>query len=538
MYPAGSTGARVMHIRLVASLIFVASALPAFAAQESDLNAAIKWSVKNDGSLWVKPHPEVVVPAGQEGVARPMMGNTKVSVDDLLPDPAKIERFPDGQPVPRRNVLDIIWQGGLPSLLTLAVPGPLDLASLTDAENHFRQLKLGLTEHDLLKRVALPPPADLTAPLRTRANLDRLLAVRLCGQRRIKRAQPVLEKIADDEKVDPYLRQAARMSLAWIQGKADVRPARNVAPLRDDLTHIPADYDLLIVSNGHRAPALRRPGYWGYLAGMRLVRQKMEAIGREVNPAVVAGGVYIIHESGEWLYEAARIMGNLQWDRMTIAMKLPSRETPKAPISFVASGRFPADAMFRPGTLKPVEKNGMKYYRREGLTAQVGVSNTRFAYHKNWLPEKKTAASHAAELKEKGLHGRVWLFIHLKNAKAVAALGGPMGAFSTGLQEATLRLTGGGGVSLELKATYETEEQAANATAAFKTMVPAALAAIPFELKDGDRLSRIHAALLRTKISSKGNAATAKVKLTGETPETILEALVTAEPRKRDERAP
>jgi len=216
-------------------------------------------------------------------------------------------------------------EGGLLGHLSRWMTGPRDVASQTDAEWHFSRLGLGLDEAALRARITAAPALD-SAFLQRRAELDRLLAVRLAGQRKVAGLQGELARLAVDRGAPWDLRRAASEASLAIVGQRAPSPVHALEPLESALALMPAEPTVLLVIRQDRVQdtgwilARARPLMVAYF------RQLNERMGFAPRPDTLAGIQRGLERTGELPYELARRFGNLHVLRTVLALEIVDRD--------------------------------------------------------------------------------------------------------------------------------------------------------------------------------------------------------------------
>jgi len=257
---------------------------------DDDICPELQWKVDSEGRILVWPHPALGAAAKGEADARPYMESGPRLFTRELP------------------------RTGLLGTILYALPGTSDLASLGDGAYQFRKLSTPTTDASIVERIAAEPKGE--APLLRRAQLDRLVAVRIAQTRRLGAAVPALAKLAK-EADDPFLRRAAAEARADILGHAP--PALNVAELPDD---IPANADLILFIDQTHVP--RRTRLWNVVkkSGSVSARNMVVQMGSMVTVSDRAAGQMAMDLSLVLGYEAARQFGNMRRHWTVIAARL------------------------------------------------------------------------------------------------------------------------------------------------------------------------------------------------------------------------
>lgn len=207
---------------------------------------------------------------------------------------------------------------------TLLLSGPRDLLSATDARYHFRKLGLGLDAEAIARRIAEPPRHDNPA-LQRRAELDRLLAVRLARTVPQDPVQQALTALTRDEQADPWLRRAAQEELVGLVGSELAAPRTELPQLASVLAEAPARTAMLLVVDTRRMDPLRGLAELARIAGVMVTRQVLAMAGGVVSNTALAGGQTLADLPGEVPYEITRRFGQMRILRVVVAMTDPER---------------------------------------------------------------------------------------------------------------------------------------------------------------------------------------------------------------------
>ncbi len=298
----------------------------------------LKWRVDEMGTLWVSPNPAQFTANGK------LDWNSKTPLLQMTHESEIFGPFTK-MPLGRRITLwDQVKGSGAPGMMNYLLHGGLDLASLTDAETHFRKLKLGISDEELLKRIQAPPVKGLTPPMTAREHLDRILAVRLCGVRKLKAAEDQLRHLVGHPRTERFLKDAATMAVTMIDGTA--RPLHNDGgtSVEKTLPHLPDHCDYLVVVRPSHAPVIHRPFWIARRIGIQMMESvfkgmpatsKFPLVGQRV------AGFFAVDQAGEMNYELARRVGNMRLDQVVHAGQLDPRTGMPHETATLFQGIFP-----------------------------------------------------------------------------------------------------------------------------------------------------------------------------------------------------
>jgi hypothetical protein len=511
----------------LALLAVAASLTPAAAREHHDEKPIVSftWTVAKDGTLLVHPHPLNQRPDDPpESLVDFGRGGNRTFLDDIKSMPPPYPFLP--------------WLGG-----------GLSLAGLTDAEHHFRMLGLGLSDEALTLRVASPASRDMPEPLAVRARLDRLLAVRLCGQRKIAAARGALEGIARDAEADRLLRDAARQSLALLDGQRSLDVATDLPPLPEVLALLPGDYDILAVVRPHRAPILVRPCHAGKLSGRRQLRSHVKLLGGAVTPAHIIGCAMAIDVFGELNYELARSGMNFRLDRVVTAGQVGILENGPTHGTVVMEGVLPLEDATRLVLKKrsALERSGAEIEQQDASfvikhpNAEAEVSEGRVVLRFGPGPRGRLAGGLDGEwgkLRELGVDGDDIFWAYQPDLSAVTEImpdGEPFGELKF-LESALIRVSCREGIEGSVTMRFW-DEQAAVECQGYATRYGSVLAEglrTEFEVRPGSVLQRVATALAEARAERAGTSLTETIAVRGVTPQELLEAFLLAEPKRRD----
>jgi len=341
----------------------------------------------------------------------------KPSADD--PEP---ERFADLFAHERKHLL----------LLAL-LSGPTDLASLCDAELHFRRLRMPLDAPFVWTRFAAPPRGE-TAALRRRAELDRILAVRIEGMLQDQFGTGTLEELAGSAGTDPFLRAAAEQTLARIRGTPT---SRAEAWIPDGL---PADCSFYATVD-HRAipPA---PRMMRDVNGRHCLeaRATFWSMGASYTMEDLLYAQWSLDRAAEFPYELARRFGNVAPRRTWVAF----RRTPELSLAVHVDGLFETEPLRAAATElgASVEEEG-KGVRVAHGEARLVVTPTTAELRMG--PQRSLLSDAAlAELKAAGLGGGDAVWIHVRDLPS-------LGIEDPDIRSATLRASFHAGVTATLR---------------------------------------------------------------------------------------
>jgi len=386
-----------------------------------DICPELQWKLDNEGRILVWPHPTLGAVAKGEADARPYMDSG-----------------------PRLFARELPRTGAL-GMILYALPGTSDLASLGDGAYQFHKLSTPATYSKIVERIAAAPEG--TGPLLRRAQLDRLLAVRIAQTRRLQAALPTLTKLAENAD-EPFLRRAAVEARANILGQAP--PALKVAELPRD---IPANADLLVFIDQTRVPRWTR--LWGLAkrGGSLQARNMVAQLGSMVTVSDRAHGQMAMDLSLVLGCEAARQFGNMRRHWTVIAARLAHGADGPAIWS-------ETDGLFEPAALhKALKKHNVPSEFKDGacrfrvLGIRIEMRRTRLSVRLGAFPDTDAAApkiprGHA-----------VWALVRLSE-KAQRLV--PQG-LATGAKQATFTLDMQRGFVARLRTEYASEAAAARA---------------------------------------------------------------------------
>jgi len=393
-----------------------------------DVCEELQWKLDSEGRILIWPHPALGAAAKGEADARPYMDSGPRLFARELP------------------------RTGLLGMILYALPGTCDLASLGDGAYQFRKLNMPATDAKLVERIAAAPEG--TAPLLRRAQLDRLLAVRIAQTRRLEAALPELTKLAEHAD-DPFLQRAAIEARAAILGQAP--PALKVAELPRD---IPANADLLVFIDQTRVPRWTRLWHLAKKGGSLQARNMIVQLGTMVTVSDRAQGQMAMDLSLVLGYELARQFGNMRRHWTVIAARLAHGADGPAIWS-------ETDGLFEPAALHNALKthnvpsefeDGACRFRVLGV--RIEMRRTRLSVRLGAFPDTDAAApkiprGHAA-----------WGLVRFsKKAQRLVPQG-----LATGAKQATFTLDMQRGFVARLRAEYASEAAAVQALGVLQQM--------------------------------------------------------------------
>jgi hypothetical protein len=403
---------------------FLAGVLSVAPAAAQEFPIELEWTVDEDGSTLVRPRAK----GEPEGSGRwgpwPLFE-------------------------PRAGGLRTLVSGGILGWLPFMFPGRVDLASHCDIAHHFRRLGLSLTDEALIERIATPPEKLAEGePLLRRARLDRLLAVRLAGERRITGAREALLGIHRDPASEPFLRDAAWESLAALGDPPLPYPERRLPPLLTTLAGIPSSADVVVVVNQSRIPRWMGLAAAARAFGLRQARTEIERLGAAVTPRDLATGLASLDAAGEAPYELARRFGNLRIDRTVAAVDLDAGP----------AVRLRMDGRFHPSRIREAfEREGLEVEHTARLTivripeegAILEVSPDHFLVSIGEWPSPEGGSLLATELGLAGATRGHAVWVHLRHP-VPGRLEPPL----AGLTRATLAMDFAKGIRWRVSAEY------------------------------------------------------------------------------------
>ena len=515
---------RTMIVAISAVLIFSVAV-----AGESTMAEPI-WSVSQDGSLRFSPPPSWNKNELKIMLALP----PNIDLADIVwPEDPKSRSVR----VENKRIFGMDYFDGLQTMLPCLLHGGLDMASLSDAETHFKKLKLGSSDEELLARIGSASPRGLAPTLTVRWSLDRLLAVRLCGARKIKKALAPLQSIAGSKDEDTFVRDAASASIALIQDQPVQQQGKSLPPLQKSLAYLPQDYDLLILFRSCNAPYLRLPcraiKQISDTEMKRLTEHSADQAGIKVWESMIQD--FTVHDDVKFEinYELARAFGNARWDRGIIAIKDIAGQT-SGPAAVMLEGSFPADRYReRLAKLKPETSDDLTVYRKPDAQAQFAFSTSELLYGKGLvLGSNKSSPSLASQwdyLQKMGIDGPESLWIHLRDTAPIVAGARPVGpfAFVRDLKSATVGLSADEkGTALKISLIFDSAENAKSAADGMKALQPMVAGQVEQILgKKNADADAIIAISQSAAIEVKGTALTVGLKAPDRTPQALLEML-------------
>lgn len=527
---------------------------PCAAGEAPAHDAQIEWKVAPDGSL--------------QCVTPPSWANAGFKVQPPVPPAVALADviWPDGQTSRSIKPMQLskrhFWHeymDGIQRIVPHLLHGGLDLASQTDPERHFLKHKMGIADADLIARASQAPPPDLAKPLAERHALDRLLAVRLCGVRKIAQARPALEKLAAAPGGDAFLRDAARQSLALVDGKG---PA--AAPGGGDdflLAQAPAAYDILVVFRPTLAAFWKRPWYGEKVSNAELEEHFRKSLKDDAdvpnNAWFDMDLVARIDIGTEMSYEIARAFGNARWDRGLLAV---SFAPPAAPAAGQGGGDEEGPPPGPVTKMRVIALEGA--FLKERLRAQLAVfrptdAGTFFTCRKDAggevfacsaerlviaaAPQLETGAAASKEtaarveaLKKLGADRPAALWVYLRNLAELAKA--PPLAFAGRAKHATLALAAlPGALELEVAFHCENAEAASAVAAGLQPLLKQAAQALSAPPMAKDKtLASLAAAFGAAAPAVKENTATVVIKVPC-TPESALDAFIEVDTKQMRE---
>ena len=436
------------------------------------------------------------------------------------PDPqagAQMEQTFKPVPIFRGSPLELV----VPSYVVMAlalVPGPLDLASLCDAERHLRKTNQMFFDESI--RPCLWPAEEAHAvdeanPLVRRALLDRLLLLRLAERRGLRDVADGLDKMAKSESVDPITRLAAREAAAMLRDQK--APVADLPPLDG----IPADAGILVVVDQRRIPPWRDVWRLVRTEWTRNARQTIARVGAAVTPADLCFGQWLMDRESERFYEIARRFGNARVHRTVLALRF-AEENPEfgsARVFLRCEGLFDVDR-FREACvalgLEPAECDKAVSVRFGDV--DVTEAATRLVATRNY-PAPAEGGAVPADLAKLGLGGDDAIWIHCRQVP----FGGSLPV--KGVQSLTLRANFEGGVTARVEATFRDEAAARAAKAQMDRWTPDLT---PVELREADAraIVPLKSFVESLKVSTQGATLVAQASAAGATLESLFAGVI------------
>ena len=519
-------------VRATAILVVCAVAAgTATAGEHSDDDKPVvnfTWSVAKDGALLVHPHPWSDRP-------------------DDPPRPLVLLGSRSGGS--NRTFLDEIKRLGLSYLLMLWMNGGSSLAELGDIEHHFQMLDLGLSDEAVVSRAASPTPPGLSKPRDVRARLDRLLAARLCGRRGIEAARGALGEIARDNDADRLLRDAARQSLAIIDGRRVLDVATDLPPLRQVFELLPQDPDILIVVRPHRTPILLRPCRASKLSGLRSLRQKVRRLRGALNPTDIISAAMTFEVLGELNYEIARGGGNFRLDRVVAAGTLDLSGGAPLRGAVVMEGFLPFERTKRLilGKQRALERSKATVEMHDTRLVvnhpmvEVEVSEGRVILRSRRGQEAQPAGQHDGkweQLQELGIDGDDFIWAYYSDLSAVTDIMPDAEPFAElkFSDSALIRASCVEGIAGSVAVRFFDEQAASGIHAVVKRFLPTITQGLQanFEVRPDSVLQSVASALAETRVERAGTSLTATIEVRDVTPEQVIDAFLLAEENLRE----
>jgi len=393
-----------------------------------DICPELQWKLDSKGRILVWPHPALGAAAKDEPDARPYM-----------------ERGP-------RLFASELPRTGLLGMTLYALPGTTDLASLGDGAYQFQKLNTPATDAAIVERIAMAPEG--VAPLLRRAQLDRLLAVRIAQTRRLEAALPALAKLAKEADA-PFLKRAAVEARAGILGLAP--PALKVAELPRD---IPANADLVVFIDQTRVPRWTRLWSLTKQDGSIQARNMILQLGTMITVSDRARGQLTMDLPLVLGYEAARQFGNMRRHWTVVAARLAHGADGPAIWS-------ETDGLFDPAALHAaLERHNVTSEFKEGvcrfavLGIRIEMQRTRLSVRMGAFPATDAPAPRIPR------GHAVWGLVRLsKKAQRLVPRG-----LATGAKQATFTVDLERRFVARLQTEYASEAAAAQALGVFEQM--------------------------------------------------------------------
>lgn len=447
-------------MRILLALILCACALRADELIKSE------WTIAPDGSTWIWPNLET---AAEQRTPAQWLGI------GLLGEEARL--------------FESLLAAGPVGTMLIGLPGTADSASLCDAEHHFKKLKLGSSDAEVLARMRATPEAKLMPALR-RARLDRILAVRLAGERKMQAALPTLKQMATDGELEPFLRRAALESAAAIEGKA-MPPFRCREPLAV-LADVPANAQVVVMVDQRQVPRWKKPWRIAYDGGIRTARKTIAMMGAAVTDSDLGAGQCQAEVPLEISYEIARQLGNHRrfwsvhgiWDS-GVFTHIEGDFDVDAIENEMQRAKVSAKNPFGPGSRLTVQPDSVRI--NYGTAAAGGI---------------------AEELTRGGIGAGDAIWVRVRDV----SLFKPIAPMLVGVEEITLSVRLKGGIEVNLVAACKDEGTARGLKATVTMLLLQAPAPLVKHAK-------------AAKIEPKGKHLFCSLKIEGKTPEDLLAAI-------------
>jgi hypothetical protein len=483
------------------SLILLSLACATTFGQEDPPFVEICWRVSSDGRVVVWPDEQL------------REDNLRFSpLFPLTPDVLK-------------NPGEFLTATGWPALAALALSGS-DILAATDAEYHFRKLRLGT--HPFLLDTRVHDPARYTArgrpePLVRRAQLDRILALRLAAAHKVEWLRRSLDAFVTDPSSNPFLRAVAQRELVRLTGKA----ARSLSWRPEEL---PADCTFYACIDWSRIPV--PPGLVRAcnLDAARRVRELSHCLGAAFRPELLGEAQWRIDRRAELPYEVVRRLGNLMLSRAWLAGTSLGR------------WEFHAQGLVEIEQVRQMLKDLAVEAREERGTLSFGVAGARIHASTSSVgivmpgdrDTKQASPALAEELKAAGFGADNAVWVYVRDAAGIPYLA------RLGVEKATLRVSFADGTTARAEVTCRDASAAAGLVTelgALKERFAAAVvrgAGVPghtaggftWALADGEAAARVAALIRSVEVSPEGKRVT--IRFEAVEPVAALFALVIA----------
>lgn len=329
-----------------------------------------KWRIDKSGVLMIKPHYAYAQKESFGPILRGITVSGKGAVSYEWDD-----------------ILDIMKSSGPLGLINYMFSGPLDMASISDAETIFQKLRLGTSDRAVIERAGKKIDSSITPPIARRETLHRLLAVRLCGTRGLKKAEKALSQICADENRDIFLRKAAENSLTMIRGEGPVFN-KKIQSSESLLVFLPGAASIVISAAPGSFPVWKRPGFVCAQAGHSSMRRMAERIGKDkLSVCDLSYGQAASQSVLYTGYELAWIFGNFRISRIIAGLTFtPERDEPE--ITVAAEGRFFPEQFLKRHPYVPHSKKGGYY---------IFESNSEYRL---FISQKTAVVAHVTDVKD------------------------------------------------------------------------------------------------------------------------------------------
>ncbi|MCC7396572.1 MAG: hypothetical protein IT455_05845 [Planctomycetes bacterium] len=228
---------------------------------------------------------------------------------------------------------------GLLQMFSLVNHGNGDLLGMTDANQHFRALGIGIEDVELRQFLALPMPA-FVGRLGRAELLDRLLAIDVLERRACRSAIVELQGLVRRDEVPAVLRERAARAMAAMRGE----PVPPRLRLASAAVRLPATFDACVVIEHGKLPDLSWLNAAGQRAGALVTARTLErAGGGECSLAQLNGLVRQTAKAGELPFAIAHRLGNVRLDHSCFVISLQAGPDAPVALTWQAAGAIDAE---------------------------------------------------------------------------------------------------------------------------------------------------------------------------------------------------